>query len=263
MMARYTDGMQWFENEVFWQTFYPFMFGEGRMAAASAEVERVIALSGITGGRVLDLCCGPARHSLILAQKGFAVTGVDRSPFLLGKARELTVGTAVELVDCDMRDFVRPGHFDLALSLFTSFGYLETRAEDLAVLRNVRASLKPGGVFVIDVMSKEYVISQGTPTRWETWPTGELHVAHYDVFPGWGRLRVEWLLVDGERARRFEFEHNMYSGQELAALLEQAGFAEVQLFGSLEGTPYDASATRLVARAEAPGTRAQAESVSN
>jgi len=73
--------MQWFENEDFWQTFYPYMFGEHRMAAAPGEVERVVALSGVVRGRVLDLCCGPARHSLILAQEGFQVTGVDRSPF--------------------------------------------------------------------------------------------------------------------------------------------------------------------------------------
>ena len=243
--------MQWFENEAFWQTFYPYMFGERKMAAAPVEVERVLALSGVERGRVLDLCCGPARHSLILAQKGFEVTGVDRSPFLLSKARAATAGAGVELVEADMRDFVRPAAFDLALSLFTSFGYLDTREEDLAVLRNVRASLKQGGVFVIDVTSKEYVASQRQTTHWEQLPGGGIQVSHYDVFPGWGRIRVQWLLIEGERARRFEFEHNVYSGHELAALLERAGFADVQIFGGLDGSPYDAAATRLVARAKA------------
>ena len=246
-MVGYINWMQWFEDEAFWQTFYPYMFGERKTAAAPGEVDRVLALSGVTRGRVLDLCCGPARHSLILARKGFEVTGVDRSPFLLGKARELTAGAGVELVETDMRDFVRPGSFDLALSLFTSFGFFDTREEDLAVLRNVRASLKPDGVFAIDVTSKEYVISQGQTTHWEQWPSGETHVHHYEVVPGWGRLRVQWLLIEGERARRFEFEQNLYSGQELAALLERAGFAQVRLFGSLDGTPYDGGATRLVA----------------
>src|ERR1019366_7170864 len=223
---------------------YPYMFGERQMAAAPGEVDRVLALSGVARGRVLDLCCGPARHSLILAQKGFEVTGVDRSAFLLSKARQSGAGAGVELVEADMRDFVRPGAFDLALSLFTSFGYFDTREEDLAVLRNVRASLKQDGVFVIDVMSKEYLISQGQTTHWEQWPGGEIHVHHYDVFPGWGRLRVQWLLIEGERARRFEFEHNLYSGLELAALLERAGFTDVCIFGSLDGAPHDAAATR-------------------
>lgn len=177
--------MEWFENEEFWRTLYPYMFGEAKMAAAAGEVDRVLALSGVTGGRVLDLCCGPARHSLILARKGFDVTGVDRSPFLLSKAREAIAGATVELVESDMRDFVRPGAFDLALSLFTSFGYFETRAEDLKVLRNVRASLKPGGVFLVDVTSKEYVSAQHCTTHWERKPDGSVHVHHYDVIPGW------------------------------------------------------------------------------
>jgi SAM-dependent methyltransferase len=250
-MVSYISWMQWFENEEFWRTFYPYMFGERRMTAAPGEVDRVLTLAGVTRGRVLDLGCGPARHSIILARKGFEVTGVDRSPLLLSKARELTAGSGVELVEADMRDFVRPGTFDLALSLFTSFGYFATREEDLAVLRNVRASLKPDGVFVMDVTSKEYVISQGRETSWEEWPGGEIHIHRHDAFPGWGRLRVQWLLIEGERARRFEFEHNLYSGQELAALLERAGFADVRLFGSLDGTPYDAAATRLVAVAAA------------
>ena len=247
-MVRYSNGMQWFEDEAFWEALYPYMFGEARWAAAPAEVDRVLALSGVSSGRVLDLCCGPARHSSILAQRGFEVTGVDRSGFLLGKAR---AAAGVELVQCDMRDFVRPGAFDLALSLFTSFGYCEARDEDLAVLRNIHESLQPGGVLVMDVISKEFVISQHSPTRWEELATGATLVQHYDVFPGWGRLHLTWLLVEGERVRRFEFQHNLYSGQELAALLANAGFRDVQLFGNLDGAPYDAAATRLVARAVA------------
>jgi SAM-dependent methyltransferase len=241
--------MQWFENEAFWQAFYPFMFNESKVAAAAAEVGQALALAGVERGAALDLGCGPARHSAILAERGFAVTGVDRSPFLLGKARERIAGLPVELVEADMRDFVRTGAFDLALSLFTSFGYFDTRHEDLAVLRNVRASLKPGGVFVIDVISKEWLAGHGSPARWDVWPSGEIHLARFDVLPGWGRIRVEWLLVDGNRAQHFKFEHNLYSGQELAGLLERAGFSDVELFGGLGGTPYDASATRLVARA--------------
>lgn len=246
------SGMQWFENEVFWRTFYPWMFDERRFSAASDEVDLALALAGVEQGKVLDLCCGPARHSLALARLGFEVTGVDRSPFLLGKARERAAGMPVEFVESDMRDFVRPGAFDLALSLFTSFGYFDTRDEDLSVLCNIRSSLRPGGVFLIDVISKEYFASRPCMTQWERWFTGEIHVHHCEVLPGWARLRVEWLLVKDEHARCFEFEHNLYSGQELAALLERAGFSEIRLFGSLAGTPYDHSVSRLVARAVAP-----------
>ena len=82
--------MQWFENEAFWETFYDFMFSPARISSAPDEIERVLKLCGVYEGRVLDLCCGPGRHSAVLAQKNFTVTAVDRSPFLLSKAREHT-----------------------------------------------------------------------------------------------------------------------------------------------------------------------------
>jgi SAM-dependent methyltransferase len=154
----------------------------------------------------------------------------------------------IEFVQSDMRDFVRPAAFDLALSLYTSFGYFETPGEDLAVLRNVRQSLRPRGAFVMDVVGKECLATR-SGHHWEQLPNGNIFVEHAEVLPGWSRIRNHWMLVEGERAHRFEFEINVYSGQELAGLLKEAGFASVDLFGSLDGTPYDSTATRLVVRA--------------
>ena len=243
--------MQWFEDEEFWRCFYPWMFSERRFQAAPLEVEQLLALSGVSEGSVLDLCCGPGRHAIALAAKGFRVTAVDRSPFLLEKARERAAedNASIELVQSDSREFLRPRAFDLALSLFTSFGYFETRAEDLALLRSIRANLKPGGVFVIDVLGKEYYAALPRKGQWEEGANGEVFVQQAETLPGWAKIRNHWLWVKGERARRFDFDLNLYSGQELAAALEQAGFSDVQLFGNLAGTPYDSTATRLVARA--------------
>jgi len=39
----------------------------------------------------------------------------------------------------------------------------------------------------------------------------------------------------------------LYSGVELTALLERAGFSVVQLYGNLAGEPYNDSAERLIA----------------
>jgi SAM-dependent methyltransferase len=243
--------MQWFENEDYWQSFYPSMFSERRFQAAPEEVDRLLTLSGVSQGAVLDLCCGPARHALLLAQKGFQVTGVDRSAFLLTKARERAAGVSIELIQSDARDFLRPGAFDLALSLFTSFGYFETREEDLELLRTIHKNLKPGGVLVIDVMGRECVAAMPCRARWEESADGEIFVQYAEILPGWTRVRTRWLLTRGDHARQFAFELNLYSGQELSAALKTVGFHDVQLFGSLAGTPYDVTATRLVARAVA------------
>src|SRR5689334_7207982 len=92
--------MEWFENEEFWRQLYTYMFPADRFAATPEQVTQMLSLVGITQGRVLDLCCGPGRHSVELARRGFAVTGVDLTPFLLDRARECVgeAGVAIEWV---------------------------------------------------------------------------------------------------------------------------------------------------------------------
>ena len=66
---------------------YSFMFPEQRIADADEQVANALALTKPSGKFVLDLCCGPGRCSIALVRKGFAVTGVDRTKFLVDKAR--------------------------------------------------------------------------------------------------------------------------------------------------------------------------------
>ena len=113
---------EWFEDESFWMEMYPFMFPEERFKAAEEQVEKILSLVGFQGSSVLALCCGPGRHSIVLARRGFTVTGVDRTPFLLEKAKQRakTENVNVEWILSDMRNFIRPNAYELVLNLFTS-----------------------------------------------------------------------------------------------------------------------------------------------
>jgi SAM-dependent methyltransferase len=243
---------EWFEDDSLWRELYPFMFPEERFRLGEEEVDKVARLAGPAERpdlAVLDLCCGPGRHSVPLAQRGMRVTAVDRTRFLLERARERArqAGLAVEFVESDMREFRRPGAFDLALSLFTSFGYFGPREEDLRVLRNLQASLKPDGVLVIDVVGKEWLARQFQQTRSRSLPDGTLLVERSKVVDDWTRIENEWILVRDGRARTFRFRLSVYSGQELKDRLAGVGFARVTLYGDLDGAPYDREASRLIA----------------
>jgi SAM-dependent methyltransferase len=241
--------MEWFENEDFWSDFYPFMFPAERFAAARDEVERIITLTLCNSGNLLDLCCGPGRHAVEFAQRGFCVTGVDRSSFLLDRAREhaAAAGISVEWVMEDMRNFVRPTTFDLACSLFTSFGYFQHEQEDLRVLSNMHRSLKPDGVLVIEALGKERLARTWQNSLCNELADGSLVLQRPQVRDDWSRIRSEWTLVKDGRARSFQFEHFIYSGRELKDRLLNCGFKQVDLFGGLQGSPYDLDALRLVA----------------
>jgi SAM-dependent methyltransferase len=238
--------MNWFEDDEFWREFFPVMFPEERFAAASGQVEQILKLTGVQSGAVLDLCCGPGRHSQEFAQRGFAITGVDKSEFLLQQAKARSTAQ-VEWVRQDMRDFRRERAFDLACNLFTSFGYFESEDDNLQVLRNVHASLKPGGVFVLELLGKERLARIWKDSIVTDYPDGSTWVQRPQVRDEWCRVENEWLLIKGDSARRYSFKHWIYSARELKDLLRFSGFAKVDVFGDLGGSPYGLDALRLIA----------------
>ena len=239
----------WFEDETFWQKLYPFLFTGNKLEAAETEVDSVLELAGLDRGDVMDLACGPGRHSLALARRGLRVTGVDLSAFLLGKARQRARAQHidVEWVQEDMRSFVRPKSFDLALSLFTSFGYFENRDDHLQVLRNIHRSLRPGGALVMEIAGRETLARRFQATTSKELDDGRLLVERHEIVDDWARIRNHWIVIENDRATTFRFEFRVYSGQELKGLLFDAGFAGIQLYGGYDGRPYDLHAERLVA----------------
>src|SRR4029077_16146175 len=239
--------MEWFENEDFWRDFYPYMFSEERFSAAGEEVSRIMALTQVSGASVLDLCCGPGRHSVAFAQRGFDVTGVDRSVLLLDRARKHATesGVSIEFVQEDMRNFVRPASFDLTCSMFTSFGYFKDEEEDLRVLRNIHQSLKANGVLVIETLGKERLARVWKDTACTELSDGSLHFQRHQIRDDWTRVHSEWTLVKEGRSKTFDFEHTVYSGRELKDRLLSSGFRDVKLFGDLQGSSYGLEPLRL------------------
>lgn len=242
----------WYEDDRFWETFAPVMFTEQRWANAPIEVDRILVLlSGIyPGSAILDLCCGPGRHALELKRRGFRVTGVDRTAPYLEEARRRAheEGLAIEFVQDDMRHFSRPGAFNAALSMFTSFGYFAAPADNCQVLANIYQSLKPGGALLMEMNGKEKLARDFRPRDWE--PLGDgFFLEDRRVTNDWSWMENRWIILRGGEKLEFQISHWIYSARELKEMLAASGFSAVDIYGDLEGAPYDHTAKRLVALA--------------
>ena len=247
----------WHEDESFWHHLAPIIFSEKRWTSAAQEVDHILALTGIApapGSAVLDLPCGPGRHCLEFARRGFAVTGVDITQAYLDEARRRAdaEGLPLELLCADMRRFSRLNHFDLAVNLFTSFGYFTDPRDDEQVARNILASLRPGGTLVMDLMGREVVARIFRPREWVELGDGGLLLEHREILHDWTWNRMRWIYIrDGVR-HDHTLEVRLYSADQLKALLAGAGFEQVRVFGNYEGAPYDHEAQRLVVTARKP-----------
>lgn len=238
----------WYDEESFWELVEPLLANRRLDASAGEQVEQIERLLGLEKGeRVLDLCCGHGRHSLALADRGYAVTGVDRTARYIAAARREAGARNLraEFVVSDMREYCQPDAYDAVLNLFGSFGYFADEADDRRVVENMYASLKPGGHLLIETAGKE-ILARGFPEREWSEVDDTLLLSEKRVAGHWERMETRWIAVRGPERIEHRVSIRCYSAVELSALLRACGFPEVRVYGALQGAPYDQRAERLV-----------------
>ncbi|MBA3971728.1 MAG: class I SAM-dependent methyltransferase [Bacteroidetes bacterium] len=148
---------EWYESW-FDSLYYHLLYSNRDMSEAELFINNIIELlTPKKHARVLDLACGKGRHATYLNKKGFDVTGIDLSPQSIEYAKQSETDLLHFYVH-DMRKLFRTNYFDIALNLFTSFGYFENDRDDNAVINSVCKALKPGGIFVLDFMNSKKAI---------------------------------------------------------------------------------------------------------
>ena len=243
----------WHEDDEFWEAFAPKIFAKDLWDNAPVELEKIISLLRINPGAcILDLCCGTGRHSLEFARQGFQVIGVDRTLMYIreAKKRAAAENLAIEFIQEDMRTYSSPETFDAVINFYTSFGYFEDPEEDRQVLNNIYLSLKPGGKFLIDVIGRE-VFARIIAFRQREWfeDNGVFYLQESKPIDNWKIIENRWIRFKDNQKKEFLVVHRLYSGTELSSVLFEIGFKSVDLFGELNGSPYDHTARRLIALA--------------
>lgn len=242
----------WHEQDEFWELLSEFMFNENTLKNTSSEVDNLISLVNIeSNNTVLDLGCGIGRHSLELARRGFHVTGIDRTKKFLeqAKAKAKEENLDIEFVHEDMRLFTRVNTFQLAISMFSNFSYFRDPEEDRETLKNVYKSLKKGGKFVLVMIGKEVYAKNFVERDWQE-NNGIFFLEERKISKDWSWKQNRWILFKKGEKYEYNVDQRLYSGIELRELLVRIGFANIKIFGDLDGSQYDNHATRIVVVAD-------------
>ncbi len=214
------------------------------------EVDGIVNLLALPqGSSILDLCCGHGRHAIPLAQRGYQVTGQDLSEVFLHEAEKeaLEKSVHVDWLHGDMRNIPFENEFDACINIFTAFGYLETQDEDQQVLKQVYRALKPGGLFLLEIIHREGLMRHFSPHMIEHHPDGliVLEERSFDLFTSRSEVTITMIYPDGQRT---EYSHSLrvYTLTELVQMLEVAGLHVKAYFGAWDRSALTIDNFRLI-----------------
>ncbi len=247
-------------------TFYDPVVYDATAQGVPGDVEFFVQLAKEAheaGLPVLELACGTGRVAIPIAREGVRVVGLDRSPAMLGRAREKSIGlSSVRWVEGDMRDFDLPERFGLIFIPFRSFQHLLTVEDQLSCLSCIRRHLAPAGRLAINIFNPDIVLivnwltarkgsleltrqgdAQGD--RWKRWESVDFMPAtqRHDVTFVDERLDGDGVVVSrvyrGLKLRytfRYEMEH----------VLIRAGFQIEALYGDFSGSAFEDTSPEMV-----------------
>ena len=220
---------------------------------AQTDQQARFALSALgvrPGQRLLDVCCGPGRHSLALARLGgLHVIGVDREPELIAEAQRRateSVGANIRFVQSDARRLPPLGPFDAAVCMFASWGYAGDPQVDGQVLAAVARQLRPGARFLLDLPNLEWL--RAHPRGANLSVAGGVAVREDRRFdPERQILRIVWQVrATAGPSWGVDAEYRVYGVVEMEVLLARAGLVLHAAYGDFEGAPLTTASPRCL-----------------
>lgn len=130
---------------------------------------------------ILDLGCGTGGHSLILAERGYRVTGIDISSKMLEisrkKAKERKLN--IEFIPGDIRKIELNQKFDAVISMFAVISYQITNEDLISTFKAALKHLKKNGLFIFDAWFGPAVLIQKPSDRFKVIEKGSERIIRF------------------------------------------------------------------------------------
>lgn len=216
----------WFDSE-----YYHILYKNRDEVEAQKFMKKLMLQFDIRKGlKVIDIACGKGRHSLYINQLGFNVTGIDLSPESISFANK-NKSSSLHFFEHDMRLPFKKEEFDIALNLFTSFGYFVDENENQKSINAMASNLKEGGFLVIDFLNVLKVIP--------TLPNEEFKEVDGITFDITKTLQNDFItktIKFSDKGKDYQFSEHVknISQKTFNSYLEKAGLELLHTFGDYQ-----------------------------
>ncbi len=148
-----------YDNEYFFDQYAQMSRSRLGLDGAGEWHQLKPLLPPLEGKAVLDLGCGYGWHCAYAAQNGAAeVLGIDSSERMIAEARRRNGGKGIDYRVCALDQYEYPeSRWDLAVSNLV----LHYIADLKGVYRSVARTLRPGGVFLINIEHPVFTAAPG------------------------------------------------------------------------------------------------------
>jgi len=124
---------------------------------------------------VLNLGCGTGVHDMLLAKRGYNITGLDLSIEMIELAKLKRIPNSNFVVG-NMSDFSLGRKYDACISMFAAFGYLTENEQIESAVKAIRNHLRPKGLFIMDCWNGLGVMKILPTTRIKQADIGDLRI---------------------------------------------------------------------------------------
>lgn len=208
-------------------------------------------------GIILDLCCGIGRHSILLADKGYNVVGVDISPVFIERARELAEEMKVQdhcrFIVGDVRrldEYLNGERFDAVISMFTSLGYYDDPTE-IEILRQIKKTTKMDGILIIDTSNRDRIVKNFIPVFFEPDEEGKITLVISKIDLERSIQEKHWTIYEKHgndlmQVNSTLITQRMLSLHEQIRFLSEAGWKYKEVYGDFELAPFSINARQMI-----------------
>lgn len=232
--------------------YYDLIYKSKDYKNETEQVARLIKKYAPAGKKILNVGCGTGNHDLELASKGYKITGIDSSEYMLKEAmrKSASENKSILFEKKDIRfDNIEEQPYDVVLSLFHVMSYL-TGDEDIRLaFKNIYRMLNPGGLFIFDFWYAPGILNNLPERRVKLIEAGDVlierqslpeinfksNVVEMKISLGIGNLNLEMVNMSSEvhRVRYFNLE-------ELFDTLMSTGFNVIASGSDYEMNPFKA-----------------------
>ncbi len=197
--------------------------------------------------KILDLACGYGRHSILLAKKGYSVTGYDLSADYIDQARQAAEKANANVTfECmDMRSLHVSERFDAVISFSTSLAFYEDEVNK-DIFHRIYRALSSDGAFLFDQANIFWVISLDKHSEKQKLPDGRIHRYKYSFDAERCILSRRSILEDEEGCCESGWDIRYYTLPELCSILKNTGFNVLRVYGNYDSSPYHLKSDRLI-----------------